>query len=256
MLTHCDGTLSIGNGIRGSDTGSEMPPMMDLPPGASKRFKALGRRSICVGPAVSGTQVFEVQPFVGPKREVELRSERCHRLSTHSLSSIHHRSSSMSDNISDDSNTETGPAEWFETYSVLHPDDPNYRSPINNPPDLCSSSSTSPARSDASLPVLEEHPVPYTATYFALQVYEVAYGILDYAHITWGFNGRNRFAERNWLAQAARVCKSFMNPALDMLWRELDDLGPLLRLLPDVEHTKVGFYPVKTIVSCISQLGA
>ncbi|EIW53996.1 uncharacterized protein TRAVEDRAFT_74308 [Trametes versicolor FP-101664 SS1] len=34
------------------------------------------------------------------------------------------------------------------------------------------------------------------------------------------------------LARSARVCKAFAEPALDVLWRELDDLLVLLRILP------------------------
>lgn len=34
------------------------------------------------------------------------------------------------------------------------------------------------------------------------------------------------------LARSARVCKVFADPALDVLWRELDDLLVLLRILP------------------------
>lgn len=34
------------------------------------------------------------------------------------------------------------------------------------------------------------------------------------------------------LARSARVCKAFAEPALDVLWRELDDFLVLLRILP------------------------
>ena len=35
-----------------------------------------------------------------------------------------------------------------------------------------------------------------------------------------------------YLATLARTCKAFKEPALDMIWAELDDLTPLVRCLP------------------------
>ena len=41
------------------------------------------------------------------------------------------------------------------------------------------------------------------------------------------------------LARASRVCKAFREPALDFLWRHIDCLYPLLRLLPlELEREK------------------
>jgi len=37
------------------------------------------------------------------------------------------------------------------------------------------------------------------------------------------------------LSAAARVCRSFCGPALDVLWSELDDLVPLFQLLHALE---------------------
>lgn len=39
-------------------------------------------------------------------------------------------------------------------------------------------------------------------------------------------------AQRQMLAQLARVCKSFSQLALDILWKNLDDFGCLLHVLP------------------------
>lgn len=38
------------------------------------------------------------------------------------------------------------------------------------------------------------------------------------------------------MARISQVCKTFRDPALDFLWRNLDSLLPLLRLLPLEEH--------------------
>lgn len=34
------------------------------------------------------------------------------------------------------------------------------------------------------------------------------------------------------LAHLARTCRLFREPALDILWRELDDVSPLMKCLP------------------------
>ena len=38
--------------------------------------------------------------------------------------------------------------------------------------------------------------------------------------------------QRQALASAARVCRAFSDPALDVLWRALDDVQPVLWLFP------------------------
>jgi hypothetical protein len=40
------------------------------------------------------------------------------------------------------------------------------------------------------------------------------------------------FPRKKTLLALALTCKSFMGPALDLLWRELDELNPLIRCLP------------------------
>lgn len=41
------------------------------------------------------------------------------------------------------------------------------------------------------------------------------------------------------LAALARTCRTFKEPALDMIWAELDDLTPLVRCLPKASWIKV-----------------
>ncbi|KAH7929860.1 hypothetical protein BV22DRAFT_1001794, partial [Leucogyrophana mollusca] len=43
----------------------------------------------------------------------------------------------------------------------------------------------------------------------------------------------NRKQARRYLAAFARTCRSFQEPALEILWSELDSLGPLVRCFPD-----------------------
>ncbi|KAF8557610.1 hypothetical protein OG21DRAFT_1406867 [Imleria badia] len=38
------------------------------------------------------------------------------------------------------------------------------------------------------------------------------------------------------LPSPARTCRTFKEPALDVLWEELDDLSPLVRCLPDASY--------------------
>lgn len=44
------------------------------------------------------------------------------------------------------------------------------------------------------------------------------------------------------LLALARTCRVFKDPALDLLWRDLDDLSPLVRCLPEAFHTVSGRY--------------
>ncbi len=43
------------------------------------------------------------------------------------------------------------------------------------------------------------------------------------------------------LARAARVCHTFCEPALDVLWCALDSIVPLLRLIPGLEQQEAGW---------------
>ena len=38
------------------------------------------------------------------------------------------------------------------------------------------------------------------------------------------------------LASLARTCRTFKEPALDILWEVLDDLSPLARCLPEISY--------------------
>jgi hypothetical protein len=59
-----------------------------------------------------------------------------------------------------------------------------------------------------------------------LTINEILTLVLEY------FSGVNGELDLQTLAAAARTCKSFKDPALDILWRSLDDFDPLLELLP------------------------
>ncbi|OCH92363.1 hypothetical protein OBBRIDRAFT_886301, partial [Obba rivulosa] len=77
----------------------------------------------------------------------------------------------------------------------------------------------------------------------ALQIEDILHIIFDCVT-----NGQNvldavRWAEKTWMARAARTCKAFSKPALDILWREMDDLRPWLRLISNVECVNIAGYP-------------
>ena len=48
---------------------------------------------------------------------------------------------------------------------------------------------------------------------------------------------RQRKAWRRTLASCARVCHGFRDPALDVLWRVLDDVDVVFDLLPSLQRT-------------------
>lgn len=47
--------------------------------------------------------------------------------------------------------------------------------------------------------------------------------------------GQRQNLHRDTLASSARVCKAFLDPALDVLWHTLDDVSTLLELVPSFE---------------------
>ena len=62
---------------------------------------------------------------------------------------------------------------------------------------------------------------------------------------------QNRW-ERTWrpiLASCARVCRAFSEPATAALWRSLDDIEPLLRVLPTVKLLEG---PTSLFVICLT----
>lgn len=58
------------------------------------------------------------------------------------------------------------------------------------------------------------------------------------------------------LHSLARTCRAFKEPALDLLWKELQDLSPLARCLPEVSYQisthKVRQLQVLTIAHCLT----
>ena len=64
----------------------------------------------------------------------------------------------------------------------------------------------------------------------ALEIQEILSNIFDHF-----FPVDDRAAATN-LAALARTCRAFKGPALDLLWRSLDDLSPLARCLPEASH--------------------
>ena len=53
---------------------------------------------------------------------------------------------------------------------------------------------------------------------------------------------------RRALARATRTCRTFSEPALDVLWRALDHVNPLLMLLPSYMKDETSGVWVRTLV--------
>jgi hypothetical protein len=51
----------------------------------------------------------------------------------------------------------------------------------------------------------------------------------------------NSVEDKSALAHSAQCCKAFLNPALDILWRDLPSVRPLQNLLPTLYSTDNGF---------------
>jgi hypothetical protein len=51
----------------------------------------------------------------------------------------------------------------------------------------------------------------------------------------------NSVEDKSALAHSAQCCKAFLNPALDILWRDLPSVRPLQNLLPTLYSTNYGF---------------
>jgi hypothetical protein len=67
----------------------------------------------------------------------------------------------------------------------------------------------------------------------ALAITELLIHILREVYNDEGLNLRRGIKD---IASASQVCKTFRDPALDFLWRNIDSLLPLLRLLPLETH--------------------
>jgi len=65
------------------------------------------------------------------------------------------------------------------------------------------------------------------------------------------------FSRKKTLLALALTCKSFTGPALDLLWRKLDGLDPLIRCLPPtlwkLEKQKAGLKLVSQILAHIRE---
>jgi len=63
-----------------------------------------------------------------------------------------------------------------------------------------------------------------------------------------GIVDRERLVEaRKDLLSASLVCSSFRDPALDCLWRFLDSLVPLLRLLPGIKQNGKTYVSLRSV---------
>ena len=70
--------------------------------------------------------------------------------------------------------------------------------------------------------------------YHALEIQEILSNIFShYDPYPWTAAGRN---DLRLLAALARTCRTFKEPALDMLWQNLRDLSPLAQCLPEASH--------------------
>ena len=70
----------------------------------------------------------------------------------------------------------------------------------------------------------------------ALQIQEILQNIFDYCRRVHGATTD--------LPALARTCRTFKEPALDVLWEQLDDVSPIARCLPGTSHeeNKVGVF--------------
>lgn len=66
----------------------------------------------------------------------------------------------------------------------------------------------------------------------ALEIQEILLNILGHCYSP----GKRR--ETADLPALARTCRAFKEPALDVLWEELDNLAPLARCIPEVSHER------------------
>ncbi|KAF8441751.1 hypothetical protein L210DRAFT_3447587 [Boletus edulis BED1] len=63
----------------------------------------------------------------------------------------------------------------------------------------------------------------------ALEIQEILLNVFSHLHLPW-------HAAEPELASLARTCRAFKEPALDVLWEELNNLSPLTRCLPETSH--------------------
>ncbi|KAF8434547.1 hypothetical protein L210DRAFT_3649048 [Boletus edulis BED1] len=71
----------------------------------------------------------------------------------------------------------------------------------------------------------------------ALEIQEIFCNILFYCYQSYlTAQERKQALAVPTLAALARTCRTFKEPALDLLWRDLDDSSPLARCLPEASH--------------------
>ena len=63
----------------------------------------------------------------------------------------------------------------------------------------------------------------------ALHIQEILIHIFSFYSAGWGLLYHDA---NSYLVALARTCKTFKEPALDMIWAELSNLTPLVRCLP------------------------
>jgi hypothetical protein len=78
----------------------------------------------------------------------------------------------------------------------------------------------------------------------ALQIEEILLDIFSYCYTLvrrWPprTTRRQRWYANVHLVALARTCKTFKEPALDMIWADLDDLTPLIRCLPETSWVEL-----------------
>ena len=65
----------------------------------------------------------------------------------------------------------------------------------------------------------------------ALEIPEILLNIFGHCHPS--LSSRYRATPDLRLSALARTCRTFKEPALDVLWENLDDLSPLVRCVPE-----------------------
>ena len=83
-----------------------------------------------------------------------------------------------------------------------------------------------------------------SAMHRCLFIYELVHEIFEYA-------GATSLAP---LASLARTCTHFREPALDILWRELDDFSPLVKCMPTIVWREETLGDDSSTVTLVSRL--
>ena len=87
--------------------------------------------------------------------------------------------------------------------------------------------------------------LPTTATELALRNHDILYNVFEYLALEWppqhsdsGTKGTWQSAKLQALACAAQVCHAFSDPALDTLWRTVDNVLVLFRLFSSFQRDR------------------